>query len=362
MRAKGRQGDVPKTVGETVLRLALCGLAILLGLFSAPAPAATILYVYDELGRLVAEIDPAAETTTYTYDAAGNLLAVSRNSSAQFRIVAFAPTRGKAGDQVLIYGSGFIADPAQNTVSFNGTPATVTAATANTLAVTVPGGVTTGPIAVSNANGSAVTTQPFIVVVPPTVTAVTPSTVSRGATTRIEVSGTQLATTRAITFAQAGLSARFLTATDNLLVVDLTVAGTVPVGSYSFSITNDGGTTDSGSVTVNVTTLLLGDVLAVTRPLSVQLRAAVPGAPAGNSLSASRPFSVHLPALIAGAPAGNAISVTQPFSVHMPAPVVGAGNAMSVSALFSVHLPAVISGAPAGNAMTVTQPVSVSMP
>lgn len=319
----------------------VASLAIALALFPAAAPAATILYVYDELGRLVAEIDPGADTTTYTYDAAGNLLSVSRNSSAQFRIVAFAPTRGKAGDEVIIFGSGFVASPAQNGVSFNGTPATVTAATGNTLTVTVPPGVTTGPIAVSNANGSAVTTQPFIVVVPPTITAVTPSSVSRGATTRVTVSGAQLATTRAVTFAQAGIAARFVAGPDDLLTVDLTVAATVPVGSYSFSITNDAGTTGSGNVTVSVTTLLLGDVLALAPPVSVNMRAPLAGAPAGNSMSASRPFSVHLPALIPGAPAG---------------------NSMSVSAALSVHLPAVIPGAPPGNAMSVTQPASVSMP
>jgi YD repeat-containing protein len=346
--------------GRRSLVAIVASLAIALASFSAVSPAATVLYVYDELGRLVAEIDPAAETTTYTYDAAGNLLAVSRASSSQFRIVSFAPTRGRAGDQVVIFGSGFIADPAQNTVNFNGTPATVTAATANTLTVAVPPGVATGPISVSNANGSGATLQPFVVVVPPTITAVTPSSVTRGATTRMEVTGTQLATARAITFAQAGLSARFVAGTDTLLPFDLTVAGTVPVGSYAFSITNDAGTTDSGTVSVSVTTLLLGDVVAVTPPLSVLLRAPAPGALAGNSLSISRPFSVHLPAVIAGAPPGNAMSVARPFSVHLSSAAAGAGNAMSVAPAFSVHLPAVISGAPPGNAMSVTQPVSVS--
>ena len=315
--------------------------SLAIALASFCAAAATVIYVYDELGRLVAEIDPAAETTTYTYDAAGNLLSVSRASSAQFRIVSFAPTRGKAGDQVVIFGSGFIANPAQNSVSFNGTPATITTASTNSLTATVPQGVTSGPISVSNANGSGTTSQPFVVVVPPVIAAVTPNTVTRGATTRIEVSGAQLATTRAMTFSQPGLSARFLNGPDNLLAVDLTVAPTVPVGAYAFSITNDAGTTDSGVVTVSVSTQLLGDVLAVTRPLSVHLRAAVPGAPPGNSLSVSRPFSVHVPALISGVPAGNAMSVTPPFSVHVPA---------------------LISGAPAGNAMSVTPPFSVSKP
>jgi len=320
---------------------AIALLAVALASFSLTSGAATVLYVYDELGRLVAEIDPAADTTTYTYDAAGNLLSVSRGSSAQFRIVTFAPTRGKAGDQVVIFGSGFIANPAQNSVSFNGAPATITAASANALTVTVPSGVTTGPISVSNANGSGATAQPFTVIFPPVITAVNPSSVSRGATTSISISGAQLSTARAVSFAQPGIAARFVAGLDSLLAVELTVAGTVPVGSYSFSVTNDAGTTDSGSVTVSATTSLLGDVLALTQPLSVHLRAAVPGAPPGNSMSVSRPFSIHLPAVIPGAPLG---------------------NAMSVSAPFSVHLPAVVAGAPPGNAMTVAEPVSVSMP
>jgi YD repeat-containing protein len=325
--------------GRRSLFAIVTSLAIALASFSVVSLAATVIYVYDELGRLVAEIDPAAETTTYTYDAAGNLLAVSRGSSSQFRIVSFAPTRGKAGDQVVIFGSGFIAEPAQNTVSFNGTPATVTAATANTLTVAVPPGVTSGPVAVSNANGSGATAQPFLVVVPPTITAVAPNTVGRGATVRIEVSGTQLGTTRAITFAQAGLSARFVTGTDNLLPVDLTVAGNVPVGSYAFSITNDAGTTDSGTVTISVTTELLGDVTAVTRPLSVLVRPA--GGVAGNSMSVSRPLSLLRPPVIAGAPAGNSMSLAPPLSVIRPAaiPAAPAGNAMSISRPLSVSKP-----------------------
>jgi YD repeat-containing protein len=302
-----------------VLKRALLGLAVLGVLLGAPVFAATVLYVYDELGRLVAEIDPAAETTTYSYDGAGNLLAVSRASSSQFRIVSFAPTRGKPGDVVILYGSGFGATPAQNTVSFNGTPASVTAASANTLTVTVPAGVTTGPIAVTSPLGSGVTAQPFILAVPPTITAANPSSVMRGATTRITVSGSQLATARALTFSQAGLVARILPdATDGLVSVELTVSGTVPLGSYGFSLTNDAGTADSGSVVIAVTASLIGPSIAVTRPLSVHVPAAVPGAPPGNAMTTTGPVSVHVPAVTPGAPPGNSMTVTNPVSVLRP--------------------------------------------
>jgi YD repeat-containing protein len=332
------------------------------------AHAATVQYVYDELGRLSAEIDPAGDTTIYTYDAAGNLLSVSRAASTQFQIIGFAPTRGTVGDTVTIFGTGFIANPAQNFVSFNGTPAASTAATTTSLVVTVPAGVTTGPIAVSNANGSGATTQPFVVLFPPVITAVDPGAVSRGATTRVTITGSQLSSATDVRFDQAGMTVRLIPgASDTELTVDLTVAGTVPVGSYPFSVTNNAGSTQSGSVTVTVTTALVGEVSSLSRPLSVHLPAVVPGAPSGNAMSvAARGISVHLPAVIPGVPAGNAMSVTaNPVSVHLPATIPGAppGNAMTVTANpISVHLPAVIPGAPPGNAMSVTQPVSVSMP
>jgi YD repeat-containing protein len=325
------------------------------------------VYVYDELGRLVAEIDPAGETTQYSYDAAGNLLSVSRGSSSQFRVVSFAPSRGVAGDTVSIFGSGFVANPAQNSVSFNGTPATITSATTTTLVVTVPAGATSGPLSVSNANGGVTTAQAFTVLQPATITAVTPASVNRGATTRLQVSGSQLATARAVNFTQGGLTVRIVPVpTDQAVTFDLTVAPNTPVGAYPFSITTDAGTSNSGSVVVNVTTSLLGDVLAPTKAVSVHLPDLTQGAPAGNRLAVwPRSVSVYVPATIPGAPAGNALSAwPAAVSVYLPATIAGeSANALSAwPAAVSVHLPATIGGAPAGDAMTVTQPASVSMP
>lgn len=300
------------------MRVALCALAILLSLFSALAPAATILYVYDDLGRLVAEIDPAGGTTRYTYDAAGNLLSVTRDSSTQFRVDGFAPDSGKVGDTVTIFGAGFIPVPAQNTVSFNGTPATISLATAHSLVVSVPTGATSGPISVSNASGSAATAQAFTVIAPAVISAATPSHVSRGQTSRLEVTGTNLDSVTAVTFNDPGLSARIIAREPSRLTIDLTVGGSVPFASYPFSVTNYAGTSQSGAVTVTVTTALVGSAMTVTRPVSVHVPALIPGAPGGNAMSVTQPLSVHLPALIPGAPPGNAMSVTEPLSVSMP--------------------------------------------
>lgn len=335
------RGHPATNPGEPVLRLALCRLAVVVAMCGGVAQAATVQYVYDELGRLVAAIDPAGDTTFYIYDAAGNLLSVSRDSSGQFRVDAFSPASGKAGDTVTIFGAGFIASPAQNTVSFNGATAAISLATAHSLVVSVPPGATTGSITVSNVNGSATTAQAFTVIAPATIAGTTPGHVSRGQTSRVDIAGTNLDSATAVNFSQPGIAARIASREPNLLRIDLTVAGNVPFGAYGFSVTNYAGTSQSGAVSVTVTAALLGDVVAVTRPLSVHLPAAIPNVPAGNAVSVAQPLSVHLPALIAGVPPGNAMSVAQPVSVHLPAE---------------------IPGVPAGNAVSVAQPVSVSMP
>lgn len=347
------------------MRRAACALALLLVMFTvAPALAATVFYVYDELGRLVAEIDAVRGTTRYTYDAAGNLLSVTNDASTQFRLDGFSPSAGKVGDAVTIFGAGFLADPSQNTVRFNGTAATVTLATAHSLVATVPSGATSGPISVANANGSATTTQPFTVIAPPAIGAVVPAYVLRGQTSRVDITGASLDSAAAVNFAQSGFSARIVVREPTRLTIDLTVAGTVPFGAYAFSVTNYAGTTQSGAVTVNVTTALVGDAMSVARPLSVHLAAVIAGTPAGNAISATQPLSVYVPAVISGTPSGNAMNATQPLSVYVPAVIAGtpSGNAMNATLPLSVYVPAVIAGTPDGNAMSVTEPLSVSMP
>ncbi len=63
-------------------------------------------------------------------------------------ITSFAPTSGFVGTSVTITGTGFSSTLANNTVRFGSVTATVTAATATSLTVTVPEGATTNPITV----------------------------------------------------------------------------------------------------------------------------------------------------------------------------------------------------------------------
>ena len=94
-----------------------------LGIF--PGLAADISYVYDDAGRLRAVIDPASDTAVYAYDAVGNLTGITRQPSSTLAVLQFTPSSSPVGTTVTIYGTGFSATPASNTVKFNGTTATV---------------------------------------------------------------------------------------------------------------------------------------------------------------------------------------------------------------------------------------------
>lgn len=150
----------------------------------AQAQSPPIQYVYDRLNRLVAAVNAAGDVAVYQYDAVGNLLAVQRVNAADIPgavgiTFVYAET-GTAGSEVLIFGKGFSDTPGSNTVTFNGTAATVTSSKGNRVTTAVPAGATTGAIVVTSPLGSA-TSSPFTVVsvtaawtVSPTTAALTP--------------------------------------------------------------------------------------------------------------------------------------------------------------------------------------------
>ncbi len=134
------------------------------------ALAQEIRYVYDDLGRLVGVVDAQGNAARYVYDAVGNLIEIRRVNVADFpgpvAITFFDPNVGQVGTPVTIFGRGFSVTPGANQVAFNGTPATVTAATPLSLTTTVPAGATTGPIAVTTPLGSVTSRENFTVVTP----------------------------------------------------------------------------------------------------------------------------------------------------------------------------------------------------
>ena len=159
--------------------------------------AVAINYVYDELGRLVSVIDKDGNAATYSYDAVGNLLSISRQVPTVVAIIRFSPTSGAVGSTVTIYGSGFSATASQNSVTFNGNAATVSASSTNLIVVTVPAGATTGSIGVTSPTGSVTSASSFTVgsssLGTPTITSFTPTVGTAG--TSVSISGTNFDTT-----------------------------------------------------------------------------------------------------------------------------------------------------------------------
>jgi len=157
-------------------RLAPFGVWLLFATLAEPAPARAqqIRYGYDDLGRLQ-WVQDGADVAIYVYDPMGNILQIIRgvfpDPNASIGISAFTPTRGPAGTtSVTIFCRGFSATPIKNQVTFNGAPATVTAASPTQLTATVPSGATTGPIAVTAPAGTGASAQAFTILAAPIVT------------------------------------------------------------------------------------------------------------------------------------------------------------------------------------------------
>ncbi len=110
-------------------------------------------------------------------------------------ISGFTPSSGPVGTSVTIAGTGFSATPAENSVTFNGTAATITSSTPTSIDVTVPTGATTGPVAVTSPSGSATSATAFTVTVPepepPTISGFSPTIGVAG--TSVTISGTNFA-------------------------------------------------------------------------------------------------------------------------------------------------------------------------
>jgi YD repeat-containing protein len=152
-----------------------------------------IQYVYDDLGRLLAVIDASGQAAIYTYDAVGNVLSITRQSASTVTILTFLPKTGPSGTSVTIYGLGFSATAGDNAVAFNGTPATLSAASPTKLVVVVPAAASTGPIAVTTPNGTAVSSAAFVVAsgTAPSITGFSPQAGTPGTAVSISGSGFQ---------------------------------------------------------------------------------------------------------------------------------------------------------------------------
>jgi RHS repeat-associated protein len=224
------------------------GLVVLCVLFTpgmalASPPTTAIRYFYDAEGHLKGLYVPSSETALYTWDAAGNLLSVGRKSSLVLSITELAPSEAAVGETVTIDGTGFSTTTSNDTVKFNGTTATVSAATAWALTVKVPTGATTGTVTVQTTTEGPVTSaQTFTVAASPAphVTSLSASVAAAGSSVTISGSNFESAHTLNNSVAVNGVRAAVTSATSTSLHV--TVPG-VTLGGHTTV------TTPFGSVT-----------------------------------------------------------------------------------------------------------------
>lgn len=143
------------STSRNIFHIVLVAWTVIILTFSVYGQSGTTQYIYDNNGRLKAVTVPTGETVVYEYDAAGNLVSITRQNNPIVSLSGFVPNREFVGSQVTIQGSGFIPDVNQNQVKFNGSVASIVSATVNELTAIVPDTATTGKITVSNINGSA---------------------------------------------------------------------------------------------------------------------------------------------------------------------------------------------------------------
>jgi YD repeat-containing protein len=158
-------------------RTAIHSIAVTLLAVAPPATSQTVQYAYDAVGRLTVVADPRGDLAVYDYDAVGNLLAIRRVPVADVPdpvvVALVVPEAARAGATVSVFGKGFSATADDNSVTFNGTRATVLTARPTRLTVRVPSDATTGPVRVAAPLGAAVSVEAFRVL---GVLSITPST------------------------------------------------------------------------------------------------------------------------------------------------------------------------------------------
>jgi RHS repeat-associated protein len=187
-------------------------------------------YSYDSNGRLTGVMDPAGQTARYQYDDFGNTTNVWNLGTPTLSVLSLVPAHGPAGTAVTISGGCFASQPSANSVWFNGTPATVTLASATRLVALVPPGASSGSVTVAANGASAVSSTVFAVdpTVPLAIGQVTPSVVNTGATLTVAGSGFEAQGLDVDTNVAAvnGMRARILAASANQLSVEVPASAT----------------------------------------------------------------------------------------------------------------------------------------
>lgn len=173
-------------------------------------------------------------------------------------ITRFSPASGTEGTSVTITGTNFSTTASGNTVKFNGTPATVSAATATSLTVNVPTGVSTGKITLQVGTQTATSANDFTIIPPAppvTITSFSPATGAAG--TSVTITGTNFSASIINNLVKFNGGLALVTAaTATSLTVNVPEDGstgkiTVQIGSQTATSVNDFVYATPASLTVS---------------------------------------------------------------------------------------------------------------
>ncbi|MBL0742480.1 IPT/TIG domain-containing protein [Chryseolinea lacunae] len=163
-------------------------------------------------------------------------------------VTNITPRAGPVGTQVIIAGSGFDTNASQNAVTFNGTTATITQASATELKTTVPTGATTGNLVVTTGGKNS---AGMLFTVTPTLSITSFAPTSGGAGTKVTLQGLGFNITLAANVVKfSGVVATVVSATPTML--EVIVPNGATTGQLTVAI--DGTVAEGGIFIVNSTT------------------------------------------------------------------------------------------------------------
>jgi hypothetical protein len=191
-------------------------------------------------------VPSGATTGTITITVNGQTATSLTNFVIPPTISSFSPLSGSVGTSITISGTNFDPITANNIVKFNGTIATVTASTANSITTTVPAGATSGTITVTVTGQTATSSSSFII--PPTISVFNPIIGSIG--TSVTITGANFApvsTNNIVKFNGTTATVTASTATSITTTVpseatsgpiSVTVGGQTATSSANFTVDN----------------------------------------------------------------------------------------------------------------------------
>jgi phospholipase C len=205
-------------------------------------------YSVDSYTQITASVPSGALTGKISVTTSGGAVTSSTKFKVQPTVTSFTPTAGPVGSSVTITGVAFTGATA---VKFEGVAATFTVDSSTQITASVPAGALTGKISVTTPGGTMMSSSQFMV--QPTLTAVTPTAASVGAS--VVITGSGLAGANDIEFNGTAASSYSVDS-------DTQITATVPSGAQSGPI---GVSTPGGqAVSVDSFTVVPSPMPAIT--------------------------------------------------------------------------------------------------